>query len=180
MVSSLSVALQGVPGEVYIGSPGIASKYLGDEVKTAQRFLPNPFNGQVRACLGEVPAHYSDRVYRTGDQGMLRPDGQLVLLGRIDSTVKIRAFKVSLLMVEQFVAEVEGVGAHAVQPIKDPLTNQPESLAAYVCGDGSTLPQKELLLAVYKHCKSKLPDYACPRYALNGVCCCREVDRAAP
>lgn len=168
MYAADAIATQGVPGEVYIGSPGIASKYLGDPIKTQERFSANPFVAQVLALPSATAsraaaAHFSDRVYRTGDQGVIRSDGQLLLLGRIDSTVKIRGFKVSLLMVEQFVAEVEGVGAHAVEPLRDPATNQPEALVAYVCGDGSASPSQEMLLRVQRHCKAKLPDYACPR-----------------
>nr|WTB33357.1 amino acid adenylation domain-containing protein [Streptomyces sp. NBC_00830] len=70
----------GAPGEIHVGGAGVATGYLGRPDLTAQRFVPDPWRG--------------GRMYRSGDLGRLRPDGTLEHLGRIDSQVKVRGFRI--------------------------------------------------------------------------------------
>ena len=83
----LDDALQPVPpgatGEIVIGGEGVALGYLHDPELTARRFVPDP--GAPRPGA---------RRYRTGDQGRLRGDGALEILGRLDRQVKIRGFRI--------------------------------------------------------------------------------------
>ncbi|WP_143343260.1 AMP-binding protein, partial [Crossiella equi] len=72
----------GVPGEICVGGAGVATGYLGQETLTAQRFRWNE--------------HTGSRLYHSGDLGRLRPDGRLEHLGRIDSQVKLRGFRIEL------------------------------------------------------------------------------------
>lgn len=75
-----------VPGELYIGGIGLAKGYWGDEEKTAQAFITHPVSGQ--------------RLYRTGDWGVMREAGYIDFLGREDGQVKVRGFRIELGEIE--------------------------------------------------------------------------------
>lgn len=78
---NLECCPEGVEGELYIGGAGVAEGYEGDPVKTAFSFIEHPEHG---------------RIYRTGDYGFLHKDGYIVFLGRRDTQVKNRGFRVEL------------------------------------------------------------------------------------
>lgn len=70
----------GIPGELFIGGPGIARGFLNHPELTAERFIQSPFG----------------RLYCTGDIVRYEPDGSIAFLGRRDSQVKLRGFRVEL------------------------------------------------------------------------------------
>ena len=74
----------GVSGEIWLAGDGLATGYLGRPELTADRFVE-------RVICGEP-----ERLYRTGDFGFLRPDGELVFQGRRDDQVKINGFRIEL------------------------------------------------------------------------------------
>jgi amino acid adenylation domain-containing protein len=84
----------GVPGEIHVGGPGLATRYLARPELTKERFVPDPFSGEAGA-----------RLYKTGDLGRYLPSGDVEFLARIDSQVKIRGFRVELGEVEAALAE---------------------------------------------------------------------------
>lgn len=85
----LDDALQLVPpgavGEICIGGPGVARGYLGAPELTARQFVADPFDPEPGA-----------RLYRTGDRGRWLPGGVLEFLGRRDTQLKVRGFRVDL------------------------------------------------------------------------------------
>ncbi|WMJ02940.1 amino acid adenylation domain-containing protein [Pseudomonas chlororaphis subsp. aurantiaca] len=68
----------GVAGELCIGGEGVASGYLNRPDLNAEKFIQGP----------------AGRLYRTGDQARLTPQGQLEFLGREDGQLKVRGFRI--------------------------------------------------------------------------------------
>ena len=89
-----------IPGEICIAGDGIALGYLNRPKLTDERFVQNPF--------GE------GKMYRSGDLGRWTEDGNVEYLGRLDSQIKIRGFRVELAEVENALLQIEGVNTATV------------------------------------------------------------------
>jgi acyl-CoA synthetase (AMP-forming)/AMP-acid ligase II len=131
----------GVVGEIYIGGQGVAHGYVNRRTLTQERFLPDPFRG--------VPGA---RLYRTGDFGRKRADGQLEHLGRVDHQVKLRGFRIELGEIEAVLATQPAVRA-AVAAVRS------SRLVAFVVTDpGAVLTATD----ARRFLRERLPDYMVP------------------
>ncbi|MBV9143287.1 MAG: amino acid adenylation domain-containing protein [Pseudonocardiales bacterium] len=95
------VVPDGDAGEVYIGGPTLARGYLDDPYATARKFVDDP-------------VHLGQRVYRTGDRGLIDSTGQLVFLGRYDDQLKVRGHRLEPQQVEAVLATHPGIEQAAV------------------------------------------------------------------
>jgi acyl-CoA synthetase (AMP-forming)/AMP-acid ligase II len=93
----------GVTGELYIGGAGVARGYLNRPDLTAERFVADPFAAESGA-----------QMYRTGDLARHRGDGNIEFLGRADSQVKLRGYRIELSEIEARIGEWDAVGDVAV------------------------------------------------------------------
>jgi acyl-coenzyme A synthetase/AMP-(fatty) acid ligase/acyl carrier protein len=136
----------GVPGELYIGGHGLARGYMHQPGLTAERFVPDPFGGEV-----------GGRLYRTGDRVRYLPGGILEFLGRIDGQVKLRGYRIEPAEIENCLNRHPVVG-EAVVIIRE---DQPgdKRLVAYITGRGSDLPSPRELRT---HVRRFLPEYMVP------------------
>ncbi len=134
----------GVSGELSIGGDGLARGYLDSPKLTAERFVPNPFDGRAGA-----------RLYRTGDRARYRPDGTVEFLGRVDHQVKIRGFRVELGEIEAQLRGCNGV-KDAVVVQRSTADGMPQ-LVAYVVAPAD-LDRDSLRSQLAAH----LPDYMIP------------------
>ncbi|HKZ03856.1 MAG TPA: amino acid adenylation domain-containing protein [Methylomirabilota bacterium] len=137
---------EGVPGELYIGGPGLAEGYLGRNDLTAERFVPHPFDPTPGA-----------RLYRTGDRVRWRPDGALEFLGRLDRQVKIRGHRIEPDEVEAALAALPEV-AEAVVAVRGD-TSDTRHLAAFVVPAPGAMPDAA---AVRVALRAVLPEYMIP------------------
>ncbi|MFJ3309388.1 amino acid adenylation domain-containing protein [Streptomyces sp. NPDC086549] len=92
----------GGTGELLLGGPGLATGYLDRPQLTEQRFVEDRFTGS-----GGV-------LYRTGDLVLLRADGALEFVGRVDDQIKLRGFRIELGEIESVLTAHPGVSAAAV------------------------------------------------------------------
>ncbi len=111
----------GVTGELYIGGLGLADGYCNLPERTAVRFVADPFR------TGE-------RLYRTGDMARYRDDGAIEYLGRVDSQVKLRGYRIELAEIETALLRCPAIRQAAVSVQAD--SSDDHQLVAYVVGDG--------------------------------------------
>jgi acyl-CoA synthetase (AMP-forming)/AMP-acid ligase II len=156
-------------GELYVRSPHLAAGYIGDEKRTQEMFIINPFTNDPK-----------DHMYKTGELGRYLPDGNVEWAGRNDRRVNIRGFRIELEEVEAVLKQHPMVKNAAVvlqdYEISSPENSKPETrnlkldqrLVAYVVADeeGDTLID---LLRSFLN--TRLPDYMVPSYfvVLDGL-----------
>jgi acyl-coenzyme A synthetase/AMP-(fatty) acid ligase len=136
----------GSTGELYIGGDGLATGYLNRPELTAERFVANPFDEASNA-----------RMYRTGDIGRLLRDGNIEFIGRVDSQIKLRGFRIELAEIESALLRHASVAAAAVLVRHDSAGEK--ILVAYIVPKDSTAPTLSDLRA---HLKQSMPDYMIP------------------
>ena len=136
----------GVPGELYLGGAAVSRGYLGDDELTARRFVAAP------PALGS-----ESRLYRTGDRARVRHDGCLEFLGRSDTQVKLRGFRVELGEVEAALLDHPRVRQAALVVREDRPGDR--RLVAYVVPDGLLPPAPGELRAFLRE---RLPAFMLP------------------
>ena len=90
----------GVTGEIYLAGVQLARGYLNRAELTAERFIPNPFDG--------------GRMYKTGDLGQWDLNGEILYLGRNDSQVQLHGLRIELGEIENCINDHPGVETTAV------------------------------------------------------------------
>lgn len=88
----------GEKGEIYVGGAGVARGYLRRPELNESRFLFDQSGGAA-----------GRRIYRTGDFGRWRVDGNIEFLGRNDDQVKIRGFRIELGEIEAQLAKDQSI-----------------------------------------------------------------------
>jgi amino acid adenylation domain-containing protein len=138
----------GVMGELYVGGDGLARGYWRRPELTSEKFITDPFSGDPEA-----------RIYKTGDLARWREDGTMEFLGRADSQVKLRGFRVELGEIENALKQQSDVLDSAAIVREDAPGDK--RLVAYVVRKQSApveLEQSALIAAL----KKSLPEYLVP------------------
>ncbi|MCU5534227.1 amino acid adenylation domain-containing protein [Bacillus cereus] len=130
----------GVKGDLYIGGSGLAEGYLNDSKKTEMIFIEHPKYG---------------RLYKTGDIGKMASKGYIEFLGRDDSQIKIRGYRVELSEIENTIMKYPGI--KAVKVLNIVKENKSSSLQAYIVGD-----KKWTSNNMTQFLGNKLPSYMIP------------------
>jgi amino acid adenylation domain-containing protein len=136
----------GLPGELCISGVGVAHGYLHNEELTQEKFIVDPY----RAGL---------RLYKTGDLARWLPDGNIEYLGRLDTQIKIRGFRVELGEIERQLSSHSQIRETVVVAKGE---GSDKYLVAYYVGE------KEFEEgALRSYLSGKLPEYMVPSYYLS-------------
>jgi amino acid adenylation domain-containing protein/thioester reductase-like protein len=133
----------GMIGELYIGGVCLGAGYLRDPERTAQAWVPNPFE--------ELKGR---NLYRTGDLVHQAPDGMLYFVGRLDGQVKIGGIRVELGEIEHALVEHREVDRAVVSTEE---SSAGDRLVAYVVSTGDPSP-----VELKNHLLNLLPKQAVP------------------
>ena len=132
-------------GEIVVACPHIARGYWQDEENTAKVFLHDPDLG---------------RLYRTGDLGRLMADGGIECMGRKDSQLKIRGFRVEVGEIETMLLRHEAV-KEAVVVARESEKGDTHLYAYIVAADHWTVS------ALRRYLATELPEYMIPSFFIE-------------
>ncbi len=136
----------GTKGEIYVGGCCLAIGYEGRDDLTAERFVT-------------VGAH-GERMYRTGDLGLQLPGGDLVYLGRADTQVKVRGFRVECAEIEIALMALDDTAITAAAVGARDLGGSDSVLVAYLVGDRKAAD----LASIRGRLRRALPEYMIPAH----------------
>ncbi|OAX83260.1 hypothetical protein ACJ72_02381 [Emergomyces africanus] len=124
-------------GELAVGGPQLAERYVNRDDETKKAFLDTKTYG---------------RIYRTGDKARLHPSGKLECLGRISNgQVKLRGQRIELGEIERIIYKVHGVRSVVVSVLEG-------ILVAFISVDDTFPGIKDLR----QMCQNWLPKFMVP------------------
>ncbi|CQR58131.1 non-ribosomal peptide synthetase [Paenibacillus riograndensis] len=141
---NLELKAAGMVGELCISGAGLARGYLHNEVLTRDKFVSNPFEA-------------NERMYRTGDLARWTTGGEIEIIGRADTQVKLRGYRIELGEIENRLLEYNGITEAVVALWED--QNDNSRICAYIVCD-RVLSALELRESLSK----SLPEYMLPTH----------------
>jgi bacitracin synthase 3 len=169
----------GITGDLYLGGVGVAKGYLNDVELTSKKFIPSPFRK-------------GDRLYKSGDLAKWLSDGNVEFVGRADSQLKLRGYRIEPQEIANIIKSHPGVEDAFVQllfantenkilqavvvpdrysapMIRQALSQMPENETTHKAIVKEIADDKEkwevpqdLLNDIQSFCESKLPQYMIP------------------
>lgn len=140
----------GATGQLCVAGHAVATGYHARNELTGQRFGRDPLTG-------DLP------LYRTGDLATATPHGEFRFLGRADSQVKVRGFRVELGEIEAVLRVAPGVRSAAVAVHG---TGKANRIVGYAVPDGE-LPESPdagppIAESVLAFLRTRLPEHLLP------------------
>lgn len=141
---ALNLVPKGVVGEIYVGGLGVSRGYINRPELNANSFIASPFNQK-------------DILFKTGDLGKWLEDHTIQLIGRTDSQVKVRGYRVEINEIEGAILEFKNILDVKVIVRKNNL-NDNEIYCYYVSSSPIGVSELRNFL------KNRIPDYMIPSY----------------
>lgn len=143
MDAGMNTCPVGVIGELCFTGKSVGAGYLNGATASEEKFV----SGYATDSL----------LYRTGDMARWLPDGTIEFLGRIDTQIKIRGFRIDPAEIVNALLRYPGISEAVVVPYEESVTDT--SLAAYyVATDAISYGDIRTFL------RNILPDYYIPAY----------------
>jgi len=142
----------GVPGELYIAGEGLARGYHGRPELTAERFVANPFSGNVNTLM-----------YRTGDLVRCIDGSNIEYIERLDNQVKIRGYRIELGEIEAAINDLDAVNQNVVGTYESAIGVQ--ALVVYIVQEKDT--EKLSIDVLRAHLNPRLPGYMIPAIVIT-------------
>ncbi|CDG20246.1 putative non-ribosomal peptide synthetase [Xenorhabdus poinarii G6] len=142
----LEEVVSGEPGEIYARGLPVALGYYRQPKLTAEHFI--------------IPKEGDEPLYRTGDLGVKLNDGNILCLGRRDTQVKVRGYRVELAEIELAILSTPGA-ADVLKNVAVVVQQQGDSegvLVAFLIGEKNDA----FTLRVQQHVSEMLPQYMHP------------------
>ena len=129
----------------------MAKGYLNRPELTADKFIDDPFS--------VIPGA---KMYRTGDLGKIKENGDIQCLGRIDHQVKVRGYRIELEEIEHALVKQGGI-KEAVVIAREDTPGDPR-LVGYIvlASDNAETDLKVLTTDWQQALLSQLPEYMVP------------------
>ncbi|WP_444922427.1 amino acid adenylation domain-containing protein [Microbulbifer sp. CnH-101-G] len=143
-----NIVPSGKVGELYISGPGVTAGYLHDTELTNSKFVLG------RTFKNDVINKYH-KLFRTGDFCRLLPNQEFEFLGRADSQVKHRGYRISLLEIESILNRYPSV-VNSITLIKD--ANGNDILFSYI----EVTSDNFNINLLHEHCCKYLPPFMVP------------------
>jgi amino acid adenylation domain-containing protein len=144
--SENALVAPGIVGELHISGPLLARGYRNKPELTQASFIKNPW--------AEAPY---DRLYKTGDLVRWNSNDQLEYIGRGNSMIKLRGYRIELQEIEATLVDMAGIIEAVVKLIA--VKDEEPYLAAYIVLDSKrALDRHEIKQTISK----VLPEYMLP------------------
>ena len=136
----------GYPGEIAVTGDNVSLGYLSHEELTSQSFVKI-------STLSNMP------IYKTGDIGYYSKNGYLEFIGRKDSQIKFKGYRIELNEINKAIINVPGV-SNSITVIKE--VNGIQAICSYYTASVSKLPQE----LVRENIANVLPYYMMPSHLI--------------
>jgi amino acid adenylation domain-containing protein len=136
---------EGEIGDLFIQGVGLSPGYWRDPAKTRSAFLPHPADSR-------------DRIYRTGDLARVGPDGLVYFVGRADSQIKSRGYRVELGEIEAALQTLPQLQEGAIIALPTDRFEGTLICCAYVARPGAAVTA----ISLRQQLAALLPSYMVP------------------
>ena len=115
----------GYNGEMYISGDGVGKGYINRNDITSKAFIKDIYSNNI--------------MYKTGDIGKYQSNGDLIYIGRKDSQIKLRVFRIELDEITNRLVKINNI-INAVSVIKK--VNNIDCICSYVVTKGQISEQE--------------------------------------